>query len=168
MNSYTFYVSIQDLKLKVQAEKEDGFLVHINLSIADGAETLAASFLAQRFQEILEGKRDRSSIPFKARGTPFQERVWDATCRIPFGRLASYSDIASEVGCGSPIAVGQALKSNPLPIIIPCHRVVGKKGDLTGFSCGLRVKALLLEFERKTRKSSISHGKMSGFWPLQE
>jgi len=149
MQEETFYISIQDLGLKVQAVKEDGLLVHINLSIADGADALASSLLARRFQEVLKGKRDRSSIPFKARGTPFQKRVWDATCRIPFGRLASYSEIAFEVGCGSPIAVGQALKYNPLPIIIPCHRVVGKKGDLTGFSCGLRIKALLLEFEKR-------------------
>lgn len=59
----------------------------------------------------------------------------------------SYSEMAYEVGCGSPRAVGQALKSNPLPIIIPCHRVVGKGGNLIGFSCGLEIKALLLRFE---------------------
>ena len=86
-------------------------------------------------------------MPFKAKGTAFQKRVWDATCRIPFGRLKSYSEITSEVGCRSPRAVGQALKSNPLPIIIPCHRVVGKRGGLVGFSCGLEIKAFLLQFE---------------------
>ena len=115
--------------------------------IACKPENWAFSPFAHKFRRVLEGKLSRSSIPFKAKGTAFQKRVWDATCRIPFGGLMSYSEIASEVGCGSPRAVGQALKSNPLPIIIPCHRVVGEGGNLVGFSCGLEIKALLMQFE---------------------
>ena len=142
-----FYLQILNHTLKVQGQWENGFLVRIKLDFAGKPEDRAFSPLAHKFRGILEGKLNRSSIPFKAKGTAFQKREWDATCRIPFGGLKSYSEMASEVGCGSPRAVGQALKSNPLPIIIPCHRVVGKRGNLVGFSCGLEIKALLLQFE---------------------
>ncbi|NIA08311.1 MAG: methylated-DNA--[protein]-cysteine S-methyltransferase [Nitrospiraceae bacterium] len=147
MQEETFYIPIQGLALKIHTEKKAGLIVHIHLAIAHRPKILSSS-LAQKFCELLEGKRDRSSISFEARGTPFQKKVWDATCKIPFGGLASYSEVASEIGCGSAIAVGQALKSNPLPIIIPCHRVIGKNGDLVGFSSGLKIKKLLLEFEK--------------------
>ena len=141
------YIPILNHTLKVQGQWENGFLVRIKLDFAGKPEDWASSPLAHKFRGILEGKLNRSSIPFKAKGTAFQKRVWNVTCRIPFGGLMSYSEMASEVGCGSPRAVGQALKSNPLPIIIPCHRVVGKRGNLVGFSCGLEIKALLLQFE---------------------
>lgn len=145
-----FYLKILNHTLKGQGQWENGFLIRIKLDFANEPEAWASSPLAHKFRGILEGELNRSSIPFKAKGTAFQKRVWDATCRIPFGGLSSYIEIASEVGCGSPRAVGQALKSNPLPIIIPCHRVVGKKGNLVGFSYGLEIKALLLHFETKT------------------
>ena len=141
------YIPILNHTLKVQGQWEKGFLIRIKLDFAHKPEDWASSPLAHKFRGILEGKLNRSSIPFKAKGTAFQKRVWNVTCRIPFGGLMSYSEMASEVGCGSPRAVGQALKSNPLPIIIPCHRVVGKRGNLVGFSCGLEIKALLLQFE---------------------
>lgn len=144
------YLRILNHTLKVKGQWENGFLIRIQLDFANEPEAWTSSPLAHKFRGILEGELNRSSIPFKAKGTAFQKRVWDATCRIPFGGLSSYSEIASEVGCGSPRAVGQALKSNPLPVIIPCHRVVGKKGNLVGFSCGLEIKALLLHFETKT------------------
>jgi O-6-methylguanine DNA methyltransferase len=145
-----FYLQILSHILKVQGQWENGFLIRIKLDFANKPEAWASSPLASKFRGILKGELKRSSIPFRAKGTAFQKRVWDATCRIPFGGLNSYSEIASEVGCGSPRAVGQALKSNPLPIIIPCHRVIGKKGNLVGFSSGLEIKALLLHFETKT------------------
>jgi O-6-methylguanine DNA methyltransferase len=147
------YLKILNHTLKVHGQWENGFLIRIKLYFAGEAEDWASSPLAHKLKGILEDKLSRSSIPFKAKGTTFQKRVWDATCRIPFGRLKSYSEITSEIGCGSPRAVGQALKSNPLPIIIPCHRVVGKnrvvgkRGGLVGYSCGLEIKAFLLQFE---------------------
>lgn len=147
INRNIFYLQILNRTLKVQEQWESGFLVRIKLDVAFKLENWAFSPLAHKFRGVLEGKLSRSSIPFKAKGTAFQKRVWDATCRIPFGGMMSYSEMASEVGCGSSRAVGQALKSNPLPIIIPCHRVVGKRGSLVGFSCGLKIKALLLRFE---------------------
>ncbi len=148
-----FYIPILNHTLKVQGQWGNGFLIRIKLDFAGKPENWAFSPLAHKFRGVLEGKLNRSSIPFKAKGTAFQKKVWDATCRISFGKLMSYSEMASEVGCGSPRAVGQALKSNPLPIIIPCHRVVGKRGNLVGFSCGLEIKALLLQFEANKKNA---------------
>jgi len=152
------YIPILNHTLKVQGQWENGFLIRIKLDFANELENWASSPLAHKFRGILEGKLNRSSIPFKARGTAFQKRVWDVTCHIPFGGLKSYSEIASEVGCGSPRAVGQALKSNPLPIVIPCHRVVGKNGNLVGFSCGLGIKAFLLQFEANKKFAHKNNG----------
>ena len=142
-----FYLQILNHTLKVQGQWEKGFLIRTKLDFANKPGNWASSHLAHKLRGILEGELNRSSIPFKARGTAFQRKVWDVTCRIPFGGLKSYGEIASEVDCSSPRAVGQALKGNPLPIIIPCHRVVGRKGSLVGFSCGLEIKAFLLQLE---------------------
>jgi len=80
-------------------------------------------------------------------GTPFQTRVWAALLQIPRGELRSYGDLAEELGCGSPRAVGQAVGANPLPILVPCHRVVTSDGRLGGYSGGLDRKVRLLDIE---------------------
>ncbi len=83
-------------------------------------------------------------------GTPFQKRVWRALQDIPYGETASYQDIAVRVGSPHACrAVGMANRCNPLPIIIPCHRVIGKNGKLTGFAGGLDTKSTLLRLERQ-------------------
>jgi O-6-methylguanine DNA methyltransferase len=88
------------------------------------------------------------AIETAARGTPFQERVWDALTKIPAGRTASYADIATRIGKPSAVrAVGLANGQNPVPIVIPCHRVIGRDGSLTGFGGGLERKAWLLRHE---------------------
>lgn len=82
------------------------------------------------------------------RGTPFQRSVWKRLRAIPFGRTRSYGDIAREIGRPKAgRAVGAACGANPVPLVIPCHRVVGSGGALTGFSCGLGYKVKLLELE---------------------
>lgn len=85
--------------------------------------------------------------PLRPAGTAFQGRVWTALLAIPFGRTASYGQIARDLGCGSPRAVGQAVHNNPIALMIPCHRVVGANGSLTGFAGGLDVKRRLLTLE---------------------
>ncbi|MCL2548436.1 MAG: methylated-DNA--[protein]-cysteine S-methyltransferase, partial [Symbiobacteriaceae bacterium] len=83
-------------------------------------------------------------LPLRATGTPFQEKVWAALQRIPYGSRVSYQQIATEIGNPKACrAVGLANSRNPIPIIIPCHRVVGKDGSLTGFGGGLGVKEQL-------------------------
>lgn len=148
------FLQILDHVLKIQVHWKDGFLVRIQVDISNALEDRTSSPLAHKFMGILQGELKGSSIPFRAAGTAFQKRVWNVTCGIPFGGLKTYGEIASEVDCRSPRAVGQALKANPLPIMIPCHRVIGKQGDLVGFSCGLEVKALLLQFEANGKSVS--------------
>jgi methylated-DNA-[protein]-cysteine S-methyltransferase len=106
-----------------------------------------------RVREALEGyfKGDMAAfdgIEVVARGTAFQERVWGALKRIPAGRTASYADIAQRIGQPSAVrAVGLANGQNPVPIIVPCHRIIGRDGSLTGFGGGLERKAWLLRHE---------------------
>jgi O-6-methylguanine DNA methyltransferase len=88
-------------------------------------------------------------IEAAARGTTFQERVWSALKKIPAGRTASYADIAQRIGQPTAVrAVGHANGQNPVPIVIPCHRVIGRDGSLTGFGGGVERKAWLLRHER--------------------
>jgi len=107
--------------------------------------------LRRTSEQLLEyfcGRRQQFDLPLGAVGTDFQLSVWAALQRIPFGELRSYGDIAREIGRPKAVrAVGAANGRNPLPIVVPCHRVIGSNGSLTGFSGGLALKAQLLEFE---------------------
>lgn len=98
---------------------------------------------------FLEGKRSTLDFPVDLSiGTPFQRRVWRATLRIPYGRVRSYKWVAAKIGGRHYArAVGLALGANPVPIMVPCHRVVAHDGSLGGFSCGLKAKRRLLDLE---------------------
>ena len=104
------------------------------------------------FKQYLAGQRITFSQGLDLRGaTSFQQAVWKATSAIPYGETRSYSWVAERIG--KPLAaraVGQALGRNPVPIIVPCHRVIASEGDLGGFSGGLELKRLLLEIEDRT------------------
>jgi methylated-DNA-[protein]-cysteine S-methyltransferase len=90
-------------------------------------------------------------------GTAFQTAVWSALCRIPYGATVSYGDIARDLGAPKAVrAVGAANGRNPLPIIVPCHRVIGANGSLTGFGGGLPVKKFLLEHEQRFAKFALT------------
>ncbi|MEX6507251.1 methylated-DNA--[protein]-cysteine S-methyltransferase [Jiella sp. M17.18] len=110
---------------------------------------------AEPFREIerqlaayFQGELRRFDVPFHLRGSPFQEQVWRILAEIPFGETRSYGAIAAMVGApGAAQAVGRASGDNPLPIILPCHRVIGSDGSLTGFGGGLPVKRFLLRLE---------------------
>ena len=92
-------------------------------------------------------------LPLDPRGTPFQRDVWAALLSIPYGATRTYSDIALAVGRPSAFrAVGAANGANPLPIVVPCHRVIGANGSLTGFGGGMKVKKSLLELESGARQ----------------
>ncbi|MCF2937766.1 methylated-DNA--[protein]-cysteine S-methyltransferase [Paenibacillus alkaliterrae] len=99
--------------------------------------------------EYLQGKRQNFTVPFDFRGTTFQLAVWNALCRIPYGQTQSYSDIAEHVQRPSAVrAVGAAIGANPVLITVPCHRVIGKNGSLTGYRGGLDMKTKLLRLEQ--------------------
>ncbi len=100
--------------------------------------------------EYFAGLRREFSLRLKIKGASFSRRVWDAVREIPYGEVRSYSEIASKLGNGKACrAVGMANHNNPLPILIPCHRVIGKDGRLTGYKeFGVEFKRQLLELER--------------------
>ncbi len=103
----------------------------------------------RQLQAYFAGELRDFSLPLRPHGTTFQRRVWNALERIPYGATASYGDIASAIGApGSARAVGAANGANPLPIVVPCHRVIGSDGTLTGYGGGIEMKRRLLELER--------------------
>lgn len=104
---------------------------------------------AQReLEEYFAGRRRAFSVPLSIHGTPFQEKVWRALTEIPYGETISYGELARRIGNEKACrAVGMANHVNPIPIIIPCHRVVGANGRLTGYGGGLEIKRILLETE---------------------
>ncbi len=101
-----------------------------------------------QLREYFEGRRRRFELPLAPTGTDFQRRVWRALATIPFGETISYGELAHRIGNprGSR-AVGLANGANPLPIVVPCHRVIGANGSLTGFGGGLPIKRALLALE---------------------
>jgi methylated-DNA-[protein]-cysteine S-methyltransferase len=113
----------------------------------DAHPTLAAA--AQQLREYFSGQRQSFDLPLQpAWGTPFQRDVWQALQRIPFGRTSTYGDIARGIGNPKAVrAVGAAIGQNPHTIVVPCHRVVGANGSLTGFAGGLDRKQYLLSHE---------------------
>lgn len=103
---------------------------------------------AKQLIEYFNKERVEFELPFDINGTTFQRKVWDALCDIPYGTTVSYSDIANKIQNPKAVrAVGVAIGSNPLSIVIPCHRVIGKNGSLTGYNGGLDVKKRLLALE---------------------
>lgn len=110
-----------------------------------------APVLAQARRELEEyaaGKRRRFEVPFELEGTHFQCEVWKALFEIPYGEVRSYGELARALGrSGAARAVGAAAGKNPLPVIVPCHRLIGAGGSLTGFSAGVAIKRRLLELE---------------------
>lgn len=103
---------------------------------------------AAEFGEYFAGSRRQFALPLDPLGTAFQQRVWQALLRIPMGRLSTYGEIARELGLPDAArAVGAAVGRNPLGIIVPCHRVIGSNGSLTGYAGGLPRKESLLRLE---------------------
>ena len=104
--------------------------------------------VARELEEYFEGKRRDFSVPLDLRGTDFQKKCWSALLKIPYGKVRTYADIAKTVGCPKGFrAVGMANHDNPVPIIVPCHRVLASDGTLGGYGGGLDVKRKLLELE---------------------
>jgi methylated-DNA-[protein]-cysteine S-methyltransferase len=118
----------------------------------DGVEAPAQPIVARarrQIEEYLDGRRTTFDVPLDLRGTPFQRRVWQALLGIAHGDTVSYADVARRLGgAASPRAVGAAVGRNPVAIIVPCHRVVGADGSLTGYAGGLARKRALLNHEK--------------------
>jgi methylated-DNA-[protein]-cysteine S-methyltransferase len=101
-----------------------------------------------QLEQYFEGRRRRFELALAPAGTPFELAVWRALLEIPYGETVSYGELASRIGHpGAPRAVGAANGRNPIAVIVPCHRVIGADGSLTGFGGGLERKRLLLDLE---------------------
>jgi methylated-DNA-[protein]-cysteine S-methyltransferase len=133
------------LYMEAQRHRPPGHAFGVPGDISDEPFASAARQLAAYFA----GQLTAFDLPLAPAGTPFQRRVWSALLTIPYGRTWSYAELAREVGSASR-AVGLANGRNPIALIIPCHRVIGSDGSLTGYGGGLDRKRYLLELEGST------------------
>ncbi|MBY0369264.1 methylated-DNA--[protein]-cysteine S-methyltransferase [bacterium] len=120
--------------------------------VESSEEHLVLDRAEAQLNEYFQGRRTLFDVPYEFYGTDFQKEVWEALSRIPYGKKRTYLDIAKAVQSPKACrAVGAANGKNPLSIIIPCHRVVGADGKLTGFAGGLKAKKFLLDLESRQR-----------------
>ncbi|RVU55517.1 methylated-DNA--[protein]-cysteine S-methyltransferase [Anaerosphaera multitolerans] len=134
--------------------EEEGKIVKIEFGHCEkDSDYLETQLIKSAYEEILEymdGRRKHFDFPFEIRGTAFEKKVYKALLNIPYGELKTYRDIAIEIGHDKAYrAVGLANHKNNLPIVVPCHRVVGSDGKLTGFAGGLSVKQALIDLEKE-------------------
>lgn len=140
----------------LKIEEIDNKVIKIELNNPTSSRTFKLTkTLEKAFKEIdefLEGKRKKFTFKIDPIGTEFQKSVWSALLDIPYGEVKSYKDIAIAIGNPKACrAVGMANNKNPIPIVIPCHRVIGSNGKLTGYAYGLVLKAHLLNLEKGTK-----------------
>ena len=125
--------------------------------LVEGSEETAA--VERQLRQYFEGRRCVFALPLDLRGTSFQKTVWNAVAEIPFGTTASYGQIAHLIGKPKASrAVGAANGANPIPIVIPCHRVIGSDKSLTGYGGGLPMKSWLLAHEGVLRPEAVQMG----------
>ncbi len=137
-------------------EEEDGYITALYTCEGTfGVEDEETELIKRTYDELCEyfaGQRREFDIPQKPNGTRFQQRVWEALRRIPYGQTRSYGEIAAQIGNPKAArAVGGANNRNPILILTPCHRVIGADGSLVGFGAGIDIKEKLIELEGKTR-----------------
>ena len=141
---------------KVVIAEDDGMISHIVFDDRDArvvgcdqCETPLIKNTATQLYEYFQGKRKNFDVPLSPKGTLFQRSVWNELQLIKFGQTCSYKDVAISLGNQNAArAVGLANNRNPISIIIPCHRVVGKSGSLVGYAGGLNTKKYLLDLEK--------------------
>lgn len=137
-------------KIAVFAENEK--IIRIELKTKERADSvITEKILLKAKEQLLEyfsGKRTDFELEFEFSGTDFQKSVWRELLKIPFGKTKTYGEIAKAIGKPKAgRAVGSSCNKNPLPLIVPCHRVIGANGKLTGFACGTKTKEWLLNHE---------------------
>jgi len=149
MKTDTYYPWLFGL-LKIICEKDAVTrLVRVNAPEASSEPCLLADMAFAQISEYLLGQRTQFTFPIAPKGTPFQNRVWAALQTIPYGETRTYGQLAAVLGNPRAArAVGLANRQNPIAIAIPCHRVIGQNGSLTGYAGGLEMKAALLTLEQ--------------------
>lgn len=150
MEKRTFPCSLGTLT--VTADEDCIVAIHLSSEEVCPAENASTPLLKEAEAQLcafLEGRLHTFSLPFRLIGTPFQVSVWKALREIPYGSTRTYGEVAALIGRPKATrAVGMACNRNPLLLLVPCHRVVGAGGTLTGFACGLDIKRRLLEMEQ--------------------
>lgn len=150
------YVKMMDTKIgRISLIEEDNKIIEIriNKKVEDDIikkDTPVLKETEKQLKEYFEGKRKTFDVPLNPKGTNFMKKVWTALQNIPYGEVRTYQQIAEEVGSPKAArAVGMANHRNPIPIIIPCHRVIGSNGKLVGYALGMDMKKSLLDWEKK-------------------
>src|SRR5436190_8213634 len=132
-------------------EGDDHALTRIGFGAptAPQGDSPAVAAAAIQLEQYFAGDRTEFDLDVELDGTPFERRVWDELRAIPYGQTASYAEIARQIGRpGGSRAVGRANARNPVAVIVPCHRVIGSDGSLTGYAGGMEMKRALLDLER--------------------
>lgn len=150
------YVKMMDTKIgRINLIEEDNKIIEIriNKKVEDGIikkDTPVLKETEKQLEEYFEGKRKTFDVPLNPKGTNFMKKVWTALQNIPYGEVKTYQQIAEEVeNPKAARAVGMANHRNPIPIIIPCHRVIGSNSKLVGYALGMDMKKFLLDWEKK-------------------
>jgi len=147
------------VRIDLATGSSTGFHGWLRQHLADAEPVGSLAVLEQGKAELAEyfnGRLREFKVAFDLRGTPFQVSVWNALCEIPFGETRSYADIARRVGRRRAFrAVGLANGANPLPIVVPCHRVINADGKLGGYGGGLETKRRLLAFEQTQARKDL-------------
>ena len=138
---------------RIIVEDDGSFITRVyvdNAFIGSGDNSRLFITAKTQLEEYFCGKRREFDIPLKLNGTEFQKTIWNALLTVPYGKTASYKDIAAMIGKPKAArAAGGANNKNPIIIIVPCHRVVGADGSLTGYAYGMDIKQKLLDIETK-------------------
>lgn len=153
MKTAVYHSPFGDMELDYEEDAVTALKMAKKKAVGEAPEGLALAVF-QELDEYFQGKRKTFDIPLRTHGTPFQEKVWAALRAIPYGEVRSYKEVAEAIGHPKAYrAVGMANNANPIFIIVPCHRVIGSNGSLTGYGGGLPMKKALLSLEKKHRIS---------------
>ena len=157
-----YYKDINTVIGKVRIIEEDGYIIELQINkdfdknedILEKDTNILKNTEIQ-LSEYFSGKRNTFDLKLNSKGTDFMKKVWRELLNIPYGETRTYKEIAEKIGNPKGArAVGMANNKNPIPIIIPCHRVIGKNKKLVGYALGLDMKEFLLNLERKNKKTN--------------
>lgn len=150
MTSPNFYDHLDTPLGKVEITTNDQAVLAINFvdNVRNARPNTLTECAKQQLQDYFAGHLEKFDLPMQAQGTNFQKQVWQSLTTIGYGQTCSYSDIANKIGNPKAVrAVGSANGKNPLTIVVPCHRIIGANGTLTGYASGVERKAWLLNHE---------------------
>ncbi|MDD5726959.1 MAG: methylated-DNA--[protein]-cysteine S-methyltransferase [Victivallales bacterium] len=154
----TAYLQYDDIILEIREDRHGLSSINFVKSRLHGRIPPVLAAAHRQLTEYFAGKRKKFDLKLNPAGTVFQRRVWSELMKIPYGETRSYQDIARNIGNSAAArAVGGANNRNPLPIVIPCHRVIGKNGSLVGFGSGLKIKQYLLKLESSGIKGTVKN-----------